>query len=74
MGFQRSIEDSCASIEGYYANFGRRRYEPFAAGQGADFSPCAVAKSDHVASDQIKMRALIPNARIAVVEGPGHEI
>jgi pimeloyl-ACP methyl ester carboxylesterase len=25
-------------------------------------------------SDQIKMRTLIPNARIAVVEGPGHEI
>jgi pimeloyl-ACP methyl ester carboxylesterase len=25
-------------------------------------------------SDQIKMRTLIPNARIAVVEGSGHEI
>jgi pimeloyl-ACP methyl ester carboxylesterase len=25
-------------------------------------------------SDQITMRTLIPNARIAVVEGPGHEI
>jgi pimeloyl-ACP methyl ester carboxylesterase len=25
-------------------------------------------------SDQIKMRTLIPNARIAVIEGPGHEI
>jgi pimeloyl-ACP methyl ester carboxylesterase len=25
-------------------------------------------------SDQIKMRTLIPNVRIAVVEGPGHEI
>ncbi len=25
-------------------------------------------------SDQLKMRTLIPNARIAVIEGPGHEI
>jgi len=25
-------------------------------------------------SEQVKMRALIPNASIAVVEGPGHEI
>jgi pimeloyl-ACP methyl ester carboxylesterase len=25
-------------------------------------------------SDQISMRTLIPNARITVVEGPGHEI
>ena len=25
-------------------------------------------------SDQFKMRNLIPNARIAVIEGPGHEI
>ena len=25
-------------------------------------------------TDQLKMRTLIPDARIAVIEGPGHEI
>jgi pimeloyl-ACP methyl ester carboxylesterase len=69
------VQNTHACIAGDHAHVGRRRYySALVAGEGPTLVIAPSRSPLTSLTDQITVRNSIPDARMAVVEGPGHEI